>query len=215
MSYKVDETSEIWKDIEGYEGIYQVSTCGRVRRILNNEWRGKPLSHPYRYLSIIDRGNGYCCVNLSKNNHSKSFLIHRLVAMSFIKNPLNLPMINHKDENPKNNNVANLEWCDGKYNSNYGTRNKKLSLKMTCHPKFSFSVKQYDLNNNLIKTYRSIGEASRQTGIAKALIRSVAYHTPLTHNNGKTFYYMNQAGGYKWTINTQRNEWKNKTRKGK
>ena len=66
MSYKIDESSEVWKDIEGYEGLYQVSDLGRIRRILNNDWRKERLNHPYRYLSLINRSKwGYKAVNLT------------------------------------------------------------------------------------------------------------------------------------------------------
>ncbi len=227
MSYKIDESSEVWKDIEGYEGLYQVSDLGRIRRILNNDWRKERLNHPYRYLSLINRSKwGYKAVNLTKNNVAKMYSVHRLVATAFVEVPTKyrhligairsdgLPslMINHKDENPSNNRADNLEWCDCKYNSNYGTRNERLSKIMTCHPNTSFRVEQYDLQGNLIDIYDSIGEASRRTGVAKVLIRYVAYHIPCTHNKGKSHYYMEQAGGYKWKINRNNNERKNKTR---
>ena len=103
---------EIWKDIDGYEGLYQVSNLGRVKSLHHN--KEKILKGSYN-------SKGYYFVKLCKNGISKSIFVHRLVAQEFIPNPDNLPIVNHKDENPRNNNVDNLEWCTQKYNANYGT----------------------------------------------------------------------------------------------
>jgi len=97
---------EIWKDIEGYEGKYQVSNLGNVR---NN--RGN------MYLKTHNKG--YLQIELSDGVNKKTYLVHRLVALAFIDNPNNLPFINHKDENKQNNRVENLEWCDQSYNVRY------------------------------------------------------------------------------------------------
>lgn len=112
---------EIWKDIPGYEGKYEVSNLGNVRS-LNYNHTGE--------IKLLKQGTnkkGYKLVNLCKNGKQKCYLIHRLVAMTFIPNPNNLPIINHKDENKVNNNVKNLEWCTIAYNNNYGTRNERTS----------------------------------------------------------------------------------------
>lgn len=127
--------NEVWKDIEGYEGLYQVSNLGRVKsleRIISDGRHRKE-----RILKPYDDGNGYLRVELQ----SKPFKLHRLVAQAFIPNPDNLPFVNHKDENPKNNRVflnddgsvdeSNLEWCDNKYNINYGTtQERRISTKI-------------------------------------------------------------------------------------
>ena len=76
---------------------------------------------------------GYCLVYLYNENGRKCFLVHRLVATAFIPNPNNLPEVNHKDENPLNNNVENLEWCSPKYNCNYGTHCEKIRRRMVLH----------------------------------------------------------------------------------
>lgn len=112
---------EIWKDIHGYEGEYQVSNTGQVRS-LNYLHTGevKPLKQN-------TDGNGYKVVTLYKNGKKKTCRVHRLVAIVFLPNPNNLPMVNHKDEHPSNNNVNNLEWCTSEYNNNYGTKKEKLS----------------------------------------------------------------------------------------
>ena len=76
--------------------------------------------------------NGYCQVELSANGVSKKYYVHKLVAEAYISNPLGLPQINHKDENKQNNCVSNLEWCDAKYNNNYGNHNKAISKRVYC-----------------------------------------------------------------------------------
>lgn len=111
---------EEWRSIPGYEGLYEVSSYGRVRSLdkydsMNRFLRG-------RILRLFTDGLGYLRAQLYSNSKRKSFLVHRLVAQAFIPNPDNLPQVNHRDENPSNDNVDNLEWCDGKYNVNYGTR---------------------------------------------------------------------------------------------
>ena len=111
---------EEWRPIEGYEGLYEVSNTGRVRSLdkydsMNRFLRG-------RILRLFTDGLGYLRAQLYSNSKRKSFLVHRLVAQAFIPNPDNLPQVNHRDENPSNDSVDNLEWCDGKYNVNYGTR---------------------------------------------------------------------------------------------
>lgn len=113
-------SEEIWKDILGYEGLYQVSSYGRVRSLDRYDERNRFLRG--RILKLHTLRRGYLDVRLCSNGKVKSFLVHRLVAEIFIPNPDNLPQVNHRDENPSNDNVDNLEWCDGKYNVNYGTR---------------------------------------------------------------------------------------------
>lgn len=122
---------ESWKDIEGYEGVYQVSNEGRVRSLGNNKKRKEKTLKPQ-----CDR-LGYLTVLLYKGK-PKRLLIHRLVAKAFLPNQNDYPIINHKDENKENNFVfinedgsvdsekSNLEWCTSKYNCNYGTRNNKM-----------------------------------------------------------------------------------------
>ena len=105
---------EEWRDIKGYEGLYQVSNLGRVRserKIL----KGTP-----------DK-DGYLRVALCKNGTRKYFGIHRLVATAFIYNTNNYPCVNHKDENKTNNRAKNLEWCTIAYNNCYGDRLKRVS----------------------------------------------------------------------------------------
>ena len=104
---------EIWKDVPGYEGLYQVSNIGEVRSLF---YRG---SKKIQLLKPAQDKKGYLRVTLYKDKKTHTLQIHRLVGMAFIPNPNNLPCINHKDCNPGNNHVENLEWCDVKYNNQY------------------------------------------------------------------------------------------------
>lgn len=121
---------EIWKDIQGYNGIYQVSNIGRVRsldRIITYS-NGVRVNTKGKILNGYKKKNGYLQVDLYKNNVKKKYYIHRLVLMAFspCENMQELE-VNHKDENKENNALDNLEWCKHKYNCDYGTRNEKVS----------------------------------------------------------------------------------------
>ena len=121
---------EEWKDIEGYERLYQVSNLGRVKSLE----RTRTIRIPEKILSLssID-AYGYNVVCLSKDGVQKSLTIHRLVGSAFIPNPNNYPCINHSDEIKTNNKSNNLEWCSYEENNNHGTRNNRISntLKVT------------------------------------------------------------------------------------
>ena len=111
--------TEIWRDIKGYEGIYQISNFGRVKsveRIATNNKHGGVRIIKEKILTPNDNGNGYKIVCLRKPKQRKNFYMHRLVATAFIPNPKNLRYVNHKDYNKSNNNVTNLEWCTQKEN---------------------------------------------------------------------------------------------------
>lgn len=119
---------EIWKDVPGYEGIYIVSNFGEVKSLQRTR-KGSYGSISIVYEKILNHKidkDGYHIVTLSKEGKTKCIGVHRLVAQVFILNPLSLPQVNHKDEDPSNNRVDNLEWCDNKYNSNYGTRIERM-----------------------------------------------------------------------------------------
>ena len=113
---------EVWKDIVGYEGKYQVSNLGRVKSL---NYRGN--TNKEVIMTITKNKNGYLKIGLSKNNKRKNYLIHRLVAQAFIDNPNKYDEVNHKDEDKSNNRVENLEWCTHKENCYYGTRIKRSS----------------------------------------------------------------------------------------
>lgn len=109
---------EIWRPILGYESDYDVSSFGRVR----SKKYGKE-----RILKQEALTGGYMYVFLSKRGKVKSFRVHRLVAIAFLKNEKGLPEVNHKDENVKNNSLYNLEWASPEHNKKYGSRIKRIS----------------------------------------------------------------------------------------
>ena len=121
--------NEIWKDIPGYEGYYQVSNLGRVisvdRTYVSGNGCIKKVGGELKYQRT---NNGYLRVALSKNGVKRFKLVHRIVADVFISNPNNLPFVNHKDECKTNNFVDNLEWCNQNYNNSYGTRLKRCAI---------------------------------------------------------------------------------------
>lgn len=145
---------ELWKDIKGYEGKYQVSNFGRVKSLnYNNTNQEKILVN-----SLSNKG--YYRVSLSLNNKAKQYNIHRLVGEAFIPNPLNLPFINHKDENRTNNMVDNLEWCTIQYNNTYGTVLDRLS-----------NIKSKEvICIETQKIYKSAKQAEMETGLSASSI---------------------------------------------
>ena len=128
------------KILNGWKGIFQISNTGKVRRLYK---RG-----PKELKSVVKRG-GYKGVLLKANGIFKCELIHRLVATAFIPNPDNLPHVNHKDEDKTNNSIDNLEWCDAKYNNNYGTKGKRIRESKLNKTYNCYQVKCVETRNNL------------------------------------------------------------------
>lgn len=160
---------EIWKDIEGYEGLYQVSNFGRIITVEKNriDCIGRKSFISSKILKPSVDSSGYKQIILTKNKKRKSYKVHRLVGQMFIPNPNNYPIINHKDENKQNNNVENLEWCTILYNNQYGTRGYR------CTRHLLKKIKQIDIKTNkVIKTYNSLKEAEKETNIKYQLISS-------------------------------------------
>ena len=122
---------EIWKDIKGYEGYYQASNLGNVRSLhrlatmrLKNGLTAQRVKKGRILKQTLDGRKNYLQVSLNKNGVRKVVSVHRLVAMTFLPNPMGLPEVNHKDEIKTNNCVENLEWCTHKYNNTYGSKLK-------------------------------------------------------------------------------------------
>lgn len=180
---------EIWKDVVGFEGYYEVSNYGNVRSkdrviVRSNGCKltltGKPLPQYKRY------GNSTIAryyVNLCKNSKNYTPSVHRLVAEAFIPNPDNLPQINHKDEDPSNNRVDNLEWCTAKYNHNYGTRNDRQARKLWV------PVCVYDMDGNLLSVHDSIKEACNIYNVDASSATKVCKHK-YKYTNGLVFRYI-------------------------
>ena len=179
--------NEIWKDIKDYEGLYQVSNLGRVRsidRMCKSNKNNIRIAKGKVLAQKTDK-RGYKRVELSKNGKHKTFTVHRLVLSTFVENKSKFPCINHKDENPSNNVLDNLEWCTQKYNVNYGTGIERMKNKIDYK---AIGEKQgrkvIDITNNII--YSSIHEAGRITNINFQNIYKCC--------NGKRL----SAGGIKW-----------------
>lgn len=139
-----------------------------------------------------DNGYGYYIVTLHNELGRKNFYIHRLVAEAFLPNPLDLPCVNHKDEDKRNNDVMNLEWCTYGYNNNYGTkkergvqtRKENGSYKI---PESAITIQMIDKKTNeVIKEFPSIKEAGRFLG------KTAGHINEVVHGKRKTAY------GYKW-----------------
>ena len=162
---------EEWKDIQGYEGLYQVSNQGRVRSLGMRFIRSnlKPYTRPPRFLKYHASKCGYLCVELCNHGYTKRYVVHRLVALAFIPNPNNLPEVNHKDEDKTNNCVGNLEWCTHKYNSTYGSRADRIknTLMKTGRSK---AVLMCDISGNVIRKFGSISEACREMKISSGSV---------------------------------------------
>lgn len=161
---------EIWKavPIAGYSDLYLISNKGRLKNVKRNKI----------HAICLDR-DGYPHYLLCNNKKRKPAKAHRLVAMAFIENPLNLPCINHKDEDKTNNSVDNLEWCTFEYNSNYGTARERSAEKR------SKPIVQM-LNGETVAVYKSSHHAEQETGVNFSKIRMVC--------RGER----KRAGGYEW-----------------
>ena len=166
---------EIWKDIKDYEGLYQVSNLGRVKRITTGRVL-KPLKH----------ANGYLMVKLSKNSIVYTKTVHRLVAEAFIPNPEHKSEINHIDENKTNNNVSNLEWMTRKENINHGTRTERMS-KTQSIPIIATSIKTGEC-----KEFYGARECARQLGLTHGNITSVLKGR-YKQTGGYTFKYKEES----------------------
>jgi len=154
--------------IDGFDGYY-ISDHGDV-------WSARQSG---RWLKPSLSNNGYHTVGLRKNEVRVRVLVHRLVALAFIPNPRNLPQVNHKDECKTNNVIDNLEWCTARYNSNYGTRNKRIRKPV--------------INMDTHEKYESTTAAANATGISESAICEVCNHKPKRHT----------AGGFRWAYESK------------
>lgn len=174
-----------WAPIKGYEGYYEVSDSGQVRSLdrvikakngISYHKRGKIM----KLTQIMSHNEpGYLVVNLRKNGNSCVCFVHQLVAESFIPNPNNLPVVNHKNGNKTKNEVSNLEWTTYKDNNLHALANGLRQPRGT-------KVKQIDSSGNVVDVFRSVCEASRKTGIGRGSISHCI--------NGRC----NRAGGFLW-----------------
>lgn len=166
------KNNELWKSVNNYNGIYEVSNLGNIRN-----------AHTGRILKTSHSVGGYEQVVLCKNGKTTTHYVHRLVATAFIDNPNNLPCVNHKDENTGNNVLENLEWISYKDNANYGTKNERISNARK--DVYTRPVMAIDKDGKFA-IYASLKSASVETGVGKQNIY-----------NCLKGYYKN-AGGLRW-----------------
>jgi hypothetical protein len=181
------DKKEIWKDVPDYEGLFQVSNKGRVKSKKRQVRRGykyqiKTVPEKIRALSL-DK-HGYYHLALSKNNKRKNFFVHRLVALAFLKNPKNYPVINHIDGNKKNCCVENLEWASILQNNKHAYA---IGLKKPSGNAIKYRpVAQYTIEGIFVAKYKSITEAINKTKITNIW--------PCVNKKPK----YKTAGGYIW-----------------
>ncbi len=176
-----------WKPIKDYEGYYEISDTGIVRsldRTVPDSKTGikRIKGRTMKQSENKDKsrhGDGYYVVNLRKLHNSCVIQVHKLVAEAFLPNEFNLPTVNHKDGNKHNNNVENLEWAT------YSDNNIHALSNGLRQPRGN-AIMQRTLDGKLVSVYRSACEASRQTGIGRAMISHCLNHRAPT------------AGGYLW-----------------
>lgn len=175
--YTIDLPNEEWRDIKGYESLYKISNMGRVRslpklkRTPSATYYTKDIILPYRYSK-----GGYYRVVLCKNNDSKSFFVHKLVANAFIGEQGHLT-VNHKNEDKSDNRVENLEYLTRADNVRYGSGIKRSALSRIDNPNVrKTAVNQYDLNGVFIERYISINQAKRELGIKSNNISMCCKH---------------------------------------
>lgn len=184
---------EMWKDIKGYEGLYQVSNTGKIRslgrtvEIIDKNGRKVTRVYPSKILRYARDKRGYCRTSLTLNGKSTTLIVHRIVAQTFIPNLDNKPQVNHIDGNKENNNVKNLEWCTAKENTKKAFEIGLKKKGKDVHN--SKPVYQFDMNMNFIRKYETITEASKETKILHSGISRCC--------TGKR----NQAGGFIWRYN--------------
>ena len=176
-----------WKDIQGYEGLYKVSNLGEVKSLerLEDNGRGSKRKRNERIISIdYHSADGHGRVNLHKNGVSKRYFIHRIVANCFLENDDMLPIINHKDENPYNNNVDNLEWCSWKHNANYGNRNKTISLKTRGENAKNSKVTEKDVLEIYKMFYedkKTVKEITELKDVTRSIVNGIIRFTTWKH----------------------------------
>lgn len=178
--------NEQWLPIDGYDG-YEVSNYGRVKSLNYNKTKQE------RILKQGTTKYGYQLVMLCNGGKHKMFSVHRLVAMAFIPNPNNYPLVNHKDEVKTNNHVENLEWCTAEYNNNYGTVRERCSGEN--HPMYGKFGKKHHSSKQIIQLTLS-GEVVRKWDCIADVTRELGYHNTNISACCKGRY--KSAHGYKW-----------------
>ena len=169
---KTTPAVETWVPVRGFEGLYEVSDLGRVRSL--DRWfthigRGFVYHQEFHKGRVLKQqiNKGYYLVKLCKDGHQYTFQTHRLVAEHFLPNPKCLPVVNHKDENSKNNVYTNLEWCTQKYNVHYGDGIKKNREK---HKKYMRTIEQLTKDGKHVAYHTGITQLIKDKGYCERSI---------------------------------------------
>lgn len=191
--------SENWKDVPGWEGLYQVSDMGRIR-----SFKTKPEG---RVLSRKNKKGAYIQVILRSAGRPPRYVsLHRLVAEAFIPNPKNLPQVNHKDGDRQNNRASNLEWCTGAQNvRDAQRRNPALLRKLIYYNKYQKPrrVVQMTLDGLVLGIYPNARAAQQATGVYSHNILQVAAGTPYDRKG----HIRRTAGGFVWRFESEEKKW--------
>lgn len=172
---------EIWKDIKGYEGLYQVSNLGRVKSLDTIDRLHR--KHKSNIKHQCNNGNGYLIVNLKHNGKQKNHLVHRIVATTFLENPDNKREVNHKDGNKQNNCVDNLEFVTRSENIKHAFKmGLNKNLKGVNHPKFKLTIEQVKFIKEHAKPYDSeysFEILGRRFNISSTVVKKIYYQLDL------------------------------------
>ena len=185
---KTTPAVEVWRPVVGYEGLYEVSNHGQVRSLDRYIDTVTVLGEPSqrfckgRVLKLTENTHGYMLITLHKDRTVETKLVNRLVAQAFIPNPNNLPETNHKDQNPANNRVENLEWCDRIYNLNYADAREKHRRAV------SLPIEQLTKDGQHVAYYLGIKDICRKSNMCR--------HTIQRCLHGRKRY--KSAYGYRW-----------------
>lgn len=157
-----DLPGEVWKDVVGYEGLFQVSCLGRIKMLTREVLANKSIKHINKHILTQHLSTkGYLYVYLWAGNKKERIYVHKAVLSSFIREKRIGEECNHLNENRLDNRLDNLEWCSHKYNINYGNRTKKQSESMKNHKSLSKPVLQLNMDGEYIAEYPSLREAGR------------------------------------------------------
>lgn len=178
---------EEWKDVVGYEGLYEVSNLGNVRSL---NWRNKGIT---KNLVLNKHNRGYMQVSIGKRGETKTYVVHRLVALAFLDNPNGFTQVNHKDEDKTNNNVENLEWCTASYNVRYSMKHhpqrphfRKNGIVYKNSKFADKTVLQMTLNGMPLREWENVQTIFRETGMSASSILQCCKGT------------RHKAYGFKW-----------------
>ena len=188
-----DLPGEEWRDVVNYKDFLSISCYGRLKRkerLSYNPHNKSYCRYKEKILRLCLNKLGYANVNLSIHSKIVYIHMHREVAFAFLPNPNNLPFINHRDENPSNNTVSNLEWCTPEYNSNYGTVRERRRRKRI-EDKYAIPVVLYDYEGNVLKKYETLKDAALDNGVDRESV-SLCCKGKSSSAKGLHFRYENE-----------------------